>query len=200
MNTILSKIISRKIQISCFLYKIYLKQYSQIIFSELHLDGIPIIDIRKGSKLILGKNVRLGSRNSGYHLNMHGPVKLFADHRGAVIKVGDNTRIHGSCIHAFSRITIGKNCLIAANCQIMDASGHDLSFDDVANRINTSGSIKPVIIQDSVWLGVNTIILPGVTIGQGAVIAAGSVVVKDIPPMVLAAGNPAKVISTHKDT
>ncbi len=82
----------------------------------------------------------------------------------------------------------------------MDASGHDLSFDDVANRINTSGSIKPVIIQDSVWLGVNTIILPGVTIGQGAVIAAGSVVVKDIPPMVLAAGNPAKVISTHKDT
>jgi acetyltransferase-like isoleucine patch superfamily enzyme len=91
-------------------------------------------------------------------------------------------------------ITIGKNCLIAANCQIMDNSGHDLSFDDVANRINTTGVSSPVTIGDDVWIGANCIILPGVTIGQGSVVSAGSVVTKDIPSMVIAGGIPARVL------
>lgn len=71
---------------------------------------------------------------------MHSPVKLYADRPGATITIGERTRVWGSCIHAYSAITIGKKYLIAANCQIIDGSGHDLSFDDVANRINTSGN------------------------------------------------------------
>ncbi|EML0281075.1 acyltransferase [Vibrio alginolyticus] len=112
--------------------------------------------------------------------------------------MGANTRIHGTCIHAYESITIGKNCLIAANCQIFDGSGHDLSFSDVENRINTRGVSKPVLIEDNVWIGINSIILPGVTIGNGSVIAANSVVTKDIPPMVLAGGNPAKIIKRYE--
>jgi acetyltransferase-like isoleucine patch superfamily enzyme len=84
--------------------------------------------------------------------------------------------------------------LIAANCQIFDGNGHDISFPDVGNRINTTGASKPIVIEDNVWIGANSIILPGVTIGRGSVISANSVVTKDVPPMVIAGGNPAIII------
>jgi acetyltransferase-like isoleucine patch superfamily enzyme len=158
------------------------------------LVGEPIVDIRRGATISIGKNVTLNSQNFGYHMNMHSPLKLYADRENAHITIGDDSRINGACIHAYERITIGKKCLIAANCQIIDGSGHDLSFDNVENRINTSGSASAIVIEDCVWIGANCIILPGVTIGYGSVIAAGSVVTQDIPSMVLAGGIPAKVI------
>ena len=161
--------------------------------------GRPIIDLRHGATLHIGEHVTLNSRNFGYHLNMHSPVKLYADRPGAAIVIGDRCRIHGSCIHAYASITIGDNCLIAANCQIIDGSGHSLSFDDVDNRINTTGESRPIVIEDSVWLGANTIVLPGVRIGRGSVVAAGSVVTKDIPAMVLAGGIPARTIRTAEE-
>lgn len=168
-----------------------------LIGKNVEFDSRPIIDIKKG-KLIIENNVRINSSNDGYHINMHSPVKLLVDREKAVLKIGNYSRIHGSCIHAYKKITIGKNCLIAANCQIMDGSGHDLSMENVENRINTIGDAKEVIIEDNVWIGANSIVMPGVTIGYGSVIAAGSVVVKDIPPMCLAGGNPAKVIKIYE--
>lgn len=169
------------------------------IKGKLIINGQPLIDIRRGSNLHIGNGVTLNSRNKGYHINMHSPVKLFADMPGAEISIGDNTRIHGTCIHSYQSVTIGKNCLIAANCHIFDGSGHDLSFPNVADRIYTRGTSKPVIIKDNVWIGANSIILPGVTIGNGSVISANSVVIKDIPPMVLAGGNPAMIIKTYAE-
>lgn len=133
----------------------------------------------------------------GYHINMHSPVKLFADKSGAQIRIGDKTRIHGTCIHAYQLVEIGRNCLIAANCQIFDCSGHDLSFNNVGNRINTIGTVKPIKIEDYVWIGANSIVLPGVTIGKGSVISANSVVMNDIPSMCVAGGNPAKIINDY---
>ena len=167
--------------------------------SGLLVQGTPLIDVRNGGRIMLGANVTLNSDNRGYHINMYAPVKLYVDRPGAVIQIGDNTRVHGSCIHAYRGISIGRNCLIAANCQIMDGSGHDLSFDRVENRINTTGTAEPILIEDNVWIGANCIILPGVRIGYGSVIAAGSVVAKSIPPYVIAGGNPAKVIRDARD-
>jgi len=128
---------------------------------------------------------------------MYASVKILADREGAVISIGRNTRINGACIHAWKRVSIGENCLIAANCQIIDSNGHDLSFDNVENRINTKDNPKDIVIEDNVWLGANTIVLSGVKIGRGSVISANSVVVKDIPPMVVAGGNPAVIIRTN---
>ena len=88
--------------------------------------------------------------------------------------------------------------MIGANCQIVDGSGHALSFEDVENRIHTKGEPNPVIIEDCVWVGANCFILPGARIGQGSVISAGSVVASSIPPMAVAAGNSAKVIMKYK--
>ena len=157
----------------------------------------PTIDISNKGRVIIGNNVTLNSQNRGYHLNMHSSVKLFADKPQAEIVIGDNTRIHGTCIHAYKKIHIGNNCLIAANTQIMDNSGHALSFNAPANRIHSSSKTKSVLIEDDVWIGANCIILPGVTIGAGSVIAAGSVVTKSVPPLTLVGGNPARIITEY---
>ena len=159
------------------------------------IKGKPIIQISKNAKILLGKNVTLNSCNYGYHANMHSPVKLMADREHAIIKIGDNTRVNGACLHAYNRIEIGKNCLIAANVQIIDANGHELSFENPSNRINKRSEGKPIIIEDNVWIGLNAIILPGVRIGQGSVIGSNTVVVKDVPSMVVYVGNPGKVVN-----
>jgi len=163
-------------------------------------DGFPIIEIASGGHVTIGNNCFINSVNKRYHVSMFAPVKLMVDLPGAAITIGEQTRIHGSCLHAYSSsINIGRRCLIAGNCQIFDGNGHDLCFSNVADRINTKGGSKPVVIEDDVWIGTNTIILPGVSIGRGSVIGAGSVVTKDIPPMVVAAGNPARVVSSSKN-
>jgi acetyltransferase-like isoleucine patch superfamily enzyme len=173
-------------------------QSNVVLEGKVTLLGVPLIDIRKGSKLILGNGVILTSRNRGYHLNIQAPVKLFADRPGAEIRIGDETRIAGSCIHAQRSITIGKRCLIAGNCQIIDANGHDLSFPNVENRMSTAGWSYPVVIEDDVWIGTNTVVLPGVRIGRGSVIGANSVVSANIPAMVVARGNPAEVVLDYR--
>jgi acetyltransferase-like isoleucine patch superfamily enzyme len=154
----------------------------------------PLIEIHKNAYLVIGDNVTINSRNKGYHVSMFRPCKLMADRPGAIIEIGANTRLHGSCIHAYKKISIGKNCLIAANCQIIDGNGHDISFSDTSNRINTTGSSEAVIIEDNVWLATGVVVLPGVTIGKGSIITANSVVHKDIPAMVIAGGNPISII------
>ena len=195
INIIISDPLRIFIALESKLYTFSISLKSNIeIKKNIKVNGLPIIDIRKGSKLLIGNGVTLNSRNKGYHINLHSPVKLFADRVGAEIKIGNNTRIHGSCIHAYQSISIGNNCLIAANCQIFDGNGHDLSFPNVDNRINTTGISKPIIIEDNVWIGANSFILPGVKIGAGSVISANSVVVKNVPKMVIIGGNPAKII------
>jgi acetyltransferase-like isoleucine patch superfamily enzyme len=169
-----------------------------VVEGEVILLGTPLIDIHKGSKLYLGDGVRLTSRNRGYHLNIPAPVKLFADRPGAEIRIGAQTRIAGSCIHAQNSVSIGKRCLISGNCQIIDANGHDLSFPNVERRLHTEGPGMPIVIEDDVWLGTNTVVLPGVKIGRGAVIGANSVVSANIPPMVVARGNPAEVVLDYQ--
>lgn len=177
------------------LYSFSLRNRKNVeIRGKVRIKGSPIIDIHDECKLIIEDDVLLNSCNLGYHINMHSPVKLFADRPGAVIKIGEKSRIHGTCVHAYEGIYIGKNCLIAANTQIFDGNGHDLSFPNVADRINTSGNASPIHIEDNVWIGANSFVLPGVRIGDGAVIAACSVVSKNIPPKAIAGGNPAKVL------
>ena len=161
----------------------------------IKFNGLPIIDIRNGGSIHIGDNVVINSINRGYHANMFGPVKLFADRPGATITIGEGSRLHGSCLHAGESISIGKRCLIAANCQIIDGNGHDLSFPHVHLRGQTTGGSSPIEIQDDVWIGLGATILRGVTIGRGSVIGAGSVVTRDVPPMVVVTGNPATVSS-----
>lgn len=100
---------------------------------------------------------------------------------GACCSLGDRTQIH-----CCERVSIGDHVLISWDCNILENNFHT----------TTDGGIQsaPIVIGDRVWIGCRAIILAGVTIGEGSIVAAGSVVTRDVPPGTLVAGNPAKVI------
>jgi acetyltransferase-like isoleucine patch superfamily enzyme len=104
----------------------------------------------------------------------------------AKIIIGNNCGFSGTVIGSFKSVIIGNNVRCGANTLITDSDWHS---DDPR-----SGSPKPVIIEDNVWLGVNAVVLKGVTIGKNTVIGANSVVTKNIPANIIAAGNPCRVI------
>jgi acetyltransferase-like isoleucine patch superfamily enzyme len=165
---------------------------------NIFIHGSPIIKIFKDAELTLGNNVTLNSRNYRYQAaSMYSPMKIIAD-KNAKIEIGDNSRINGTCIHAISNISIGENCLIASNTNIFDSNRHDISFENLPNRLNISKKPKDILIEDYVWIGLNSIILPGVKIAYGSVVGAGSIVTKDVPPMSIVAGNPAKIIRKYE--
>src|SRR5205814_260457 len=88
-------------------------------------------------------------------------------------------------IVAFERVTIGSECAIADEVRIADGDYH---------RIDDRPLRAPVAIGDRVWIGLRAIVLKGVTIGDGAVVAASAVVTRDVPPATLVAGVPARVV------
>lgn len=105
--------------------------------------------------------------------------------------IGDYTRVglHNTII---GPVRIGNNVNLAQGITVT-ALNHN--FDDTTKRIDQQGvTTKAVTINDDVWIGANTVILPGVTIGTHSVVAAGAVVSKDVPPYTIVAGVPAKVI------
>lgn len=191
MRKILNKLNSILIYNYCLYYK-RLDLGKKVLFKNK-----PYIIRHNSAKIEIGYGSVINSTNRGYHLNMFSKCKLYADRPNAEIKIGINTRIHGACIHAYSRIIIGDNCLVAANTQIIDGNGHQLSFDNPQNRINTTDNGKPIIIEDNVWIGANCMILGGAHIGSGSVIAAGSIVKSQVPPRSLYVGNPGNIIKQY---
>lgn len=119
--------------------------------------------------------------------------------------VGDFTLMNGALVMSEERIEIGSHCLISWNVGIADSDFHPLA---PAQRIIDAHALAPffkdrpprpalrtapVIISDNVWIGMNAVILKGVTIGENSVVAAGAVVTKSVPTNVVVAGNPAIV-------
>lgn len=165
--------------------------------TSVSFKNYPHIGIHPKAKVVIGKNTTINSSNYGYHINMHSKCKLYADREDAIIEIGENCRIHGTCIHAYKHIKIGDNCLIAANTQIIDGNGHQLCMDEPHKRLVLTDEGKDIIIADNVWIGANSVILGGTHIGEGAVIAAGSVVKGNIPPKSIYGGNPAVLIRQY---
>lgn len=108
----------------------------------------------------------------------------------AVFKVKDGYMNYGSVIECKNRIEIGEHCLIGERVKISDSNNHTINYDGYKK----SG---PVIIGNHVWICNDAIILSGVKIGSGSVIAAGAVVTKDVPHNCVVAGVPAKVIKEN---
>ncbi|MGL1958235.1 MAG: acyltransferase [Colwellia sp.] len=112
--------------------------------------------------------------------------------KNAEIVIGDCCGFSGTVISASKRIVIGNNVICGANTTITDADRHAINAK--ARKQGDVGKCSTVVIHDDVWLGMNCVILKGVTIGKGAVVAANSLVCKDVPEYTIVGGNPAKVI------
>ena len=137
------------------------------------------LNLMNGSKLVLDGNAKIGLGSS------------ISVNEGAVLEIGSSTYIcAGAHIRVAKKVSIGSNCAISWNVTIMDSDFHEYKLEDDTIPENT----KEVIIGNNVWIGNNVLILKGVSIGDNAIVAAGSVVTKDVPSECVVGGNPAKII------
>jgi acetyltransferase-like isoleucine patch superfamily enzyme len=165
------------------LFKAYCTQYGRNLHTAARLHWIT----GKGD-IVIGDNVSVvGKIEIGFATRFSDRPRL---------QIGDNTGIGGGCVFTIGKlISIGSNCTLSGDVQIMDSNGHDT---DPASRWRHQApqieDVRPVIIRDNVWIGKSCILFPGVKIGEGSVISAGSVVRNHVPPYSVVAGNPAKLI------
>ncbi len=144
--------------------------------------------------------VRIGS-----HVSCYAGCSFAIGENGSAI-IGDFTLLNGALIMAEERIAIGSHCLISWNVGIADSDFHPLA---PAQRLVDAEALapfykhrparpkletRPVIISDNVWIGMNAVILKGVTIGENSVVAAGAVVTKSVPADCVVGGNPATIV------
>lgn len=141
--------------------------------------------------------IRIGRRNTFRSLKIANPLIqagpcAFSAAKNAVIQIGDDCGFSGVTLVAQQRIELGDRVLCGANVMICDGDHHPL--DAKARAEGEPGHSAPVQIGHDVWLGMNVVVLKGVTIGDGAVIAANALVNSDIPAGAIAAGVPAKIV------
>lgn len=175
---------------------------------------------RHGLKILLNDSLRFRCQN--VNSNISPSAKIDFDLIGSIrlasgVKIGDYTLLgvcsqdkekpnsfleigEGTFVGEFNniratggRIVIGKYCNISQHCSLV-ASNHSIAKDKYISEQPWDETKTGIVLGDDVWIGANSVVLPGVTIGRGVVIGAGSVVTKDIPEYAIAVGNPAKVI------
>ena len=143
--------------------------------------------------------------NTFVHIGDHCELNcsVIFERPGAFVIIGDRTFIGGSQLVAADGIVIGNDVLVSWGVHIVDHDSHSLAWQHRKNDVMmwldgkkdwSHVPQKPVVIEDKAWIGFNAIILKGVTIGEGAVVAAGAVVTRDVAPYSVVGGNPAKVI------
>lgn len=163
------------------LFKAYCTSYGRNLRTGVFLPWV-----QGRGALMIGENVVVDGKSS-----FHFAVR-YSDRPELII--GDNTGIgHGCSFTVGKRITIGRHCRIGLSVQMFDSPGH---ASDPAARLAglpaAQDEVRPITIGDNVWIGNNSIICPGVTIGDGSAVAIGSVVMSDVPENTLVAGNPAR--------
>lgn len=156
------------------------------------------LSVNGSGKIQIGHNVRVVNSNQFNRAGINHPTQLVVCDQAQLI-IGDHVGISGAAIFSAESIVIGNHVLIGANASIYDTDFHPI--DAESRRLNKPAKTSPIVIEDDVWIGASATILKGVRIGNGSVIAAGSIVTRDIPPNVLAAGVPARVIRVlmHED-
>jgi acetyltransferase-like isoleucine patch superfamily enzyme len=161
--------------------------------AEVHptalIHGFPRIVRKNGAAIRIGPSVTI---NAACWANAHNDGRrtvLFAG-PSAIIDLRENCGLSSSRVIAFEKIVIGESSLIGAGCLICDSDMHEIPLGS-GNPIRVS----PISIGKSVFLGANTTVLKGANIGDRAVIGAASVITGEIPPDIIAAGNPARVLT-----
>lgn len=189
----ISKQIKKYIRFLIYIYKYYKVTYkSNVMFYST----TKIFNYQNDrTKICIGSNTHI--RGEVLVFGYGGNISI-----GERCFIGENTKVWSS-----ANIVIGNDVLISHNVNIIDTNSHEINHIDRAegywHLINYGQPIKsdnilssPITIGNYAWINFGCIILKGVTIGEGAIVAAGSVVTKDVPPFTLVAGVPAKVIKS----
>lgn len=169
------------------LFKTYCRSYGKNVHTGTYLHGV-----QGNGDIILGDNIIIDGKC------LFQFAVRFSDR--PTLKVGNNSGISHGCQFTIGKsITIGSHCKIASGTMFFDSSGHPTQAQDRAKGGTLSAEkVRPIFVQDYAWIGRNGIIMPGVTIGEGAVVATGSVVMSDVAPYTVVGGNPAGQIGLAK--
>lgn len=155
--------------------------------------GCPVVEKRSGGIFSIGRHAILKSAQVSSFMGLYSPCKFSTLAPGAKIAIGDDFQSSSCVICARESIRIGHRVMLGANVTILDNDCH--SVNAVLRQVKDADiRTAPVVIEDDVFVGMNTIILKGVTIGHGSIVAAGSVVVKPVAPHSVVGGNPAREI------
>jgi acetyltransferase-like isoleucine patch superfamily enzyme len=142
------------------------------------------LDIRGPGRVSIGDDANLFA--------FVGRTRLYTRRPDAVIEIGRNVRLNGPTIQAAARIEIGDDCLLG-DALIMDTDMHAIAAD---RRHNPDATVRtaPIVLERNVWVGGQAAVLAGVRIGASSVVGFRAVVASDVPPGVVVAGNPARVV------
>jgi acetyltransferase-like isoleucine patch superfamily enzyme len=163
--------------------------------ADVTLYGEPIVSLADPSRISVGSGVVLCSESERTALGVSRPCILRTLRPGAAIVIGPESGLSGTVICAAVSVSVGRECLFGADVLVADTDFHPLKaagrrHSDEVDDIPAAA----IVIGDNVFIGARSMILKGVHVGENSVIGAGSVVVSDIPPNVMAAGVPARVL------
>jgi acetyltransferase-like isoleucine patch superfamily enzyme len=152
---------------------------------------------KKGKGAVIRRRTRLDVVPwNRFELGANSTIEDFSAINNGVgpVIIGDRTKI-GLSNTIIGPVTIGNDIRLAQNITL---SGLNHNYEDINIPIHEQGvSTAPISIQDNTWIGANVVVLAGVTIGKHAIVAAGSIVTKDIPAYSVAVGNPARIIKQY---
>lgn len=168
-----------------------------IIGRGVRLLGRPILSVAKASRLILEDEVMLCSGQRSNPLGCFQPcvIRTVAPNAELILKA--RVGLSAAVICAAQSIEVGENTIMGSGAMVIDTDFHTLDPNGQWTN-DFAGMARPIQIGSSVFVGARAIILKGVTIGDRAIIGAGAVVTRDLPPDSVAAGNPAHIVKTNK--
>ncbi|GAB3032296.1 acyltransferase [Spirosoma pulveris] len=164
--------------------------------SGLKSCGIPIVDINDGCSMTIGRSFNINNGRNHNRIGRQQPCFFIAD-LGGSIQIGDRVGMSCTALVSHNAITIGDDVTIGGNTVIYDTDFHTLiTAQRTTFQDNSLAKTAPVVIRNGAFIGAHVTILKGVTIGENAVVGAGSVVTANIPSNELWGGNPAQFIRT----
>ncbi|GAB3823435.1 acyltransferase [Hymenobacter jeollabukensis] len=168
-------------------------RYARRLGNAVQVFGLPLLEVENWQNIRIGRGAWLISDSFFSQPGVNHPVMIRLMSPEARLTIGDDFGISGGGICVQTEVRIGNGVMMGANAFVADTDFHPLGTDSRRFNFDNIRS-RPVVIEDNVFIGMNSIILKGVTIGRNAVIGAGSVVTRDVPANEIWSGNPARFV------